>query len=446
MSCNCWFFFTCYPGSIWAKISKEKSPEGCKFMRRRILGLLVLSTLFLCLRASGQQISPDKPSDSELITPVNAQPLSIETVTRRRGLMVDTPAKNIIIFTTTGFSGASAAFGDACTGRKRDDLRWQGIQQIYPIWADPHKSGSNNLIRALSRIGKKLGLVSDFDFYLSGLVEGNEASATAELSNFSVALSFSDQQDSEKRATILEKAGSENHAALDYAGLEKLFTRKSQHIIGCFAMPVEGQPGFAELVSSVVSRMALAPEGFCLVVNFSETGRARDAGKFTRMVECLKIRESVLQQLETFVAGRKDTLMLVIDEPENGSWKAGEAFSTDAFISSLRKIPAAVKEIVAGGSDPEKILNTHFSGTSFDISAVNELAASGQAEKLTTLIEAAVSVNNQLQFTACSGNNATTGHTVLAQGLNADLFFGISSFSEFYKRLELAIGLNAGEK
>lgn len=415
-------------------------------MSRRLLTIILLLTVLYSLSASAQPPTAVKPDSSELITPVNAQPLSIETMARRRGLVVDTPAKNLIIFCTSGFTGASAAFRDAYISTRRDAIRWQGFQLIYPAWADRHKGAKNNIILALSQFGKRLILASDHNFALPGLVTGKDSPEQADIGPFSMAISLSDNADAAGRAILTGDSASEPETATDLRGLEKLFAGNSQKLIACLNLAETARPGFAEIVSAMISRAALAPDGFCAIINLSAVGRHRSNNHFTRMLESMKLRETLLNQLETFTTSRKDTLLIVLDEPENGQWQAGEQFSAAEFVKTLKELPTLFGKLTLKETNIAAELKGLGSEFSF---AVNEIVGAfnqGNHDKARHLIEEAVNRRFTISFSSSQKEGSCAGHTILAQGQNADLFFGISSFPEFFRRLSLAIGIETGSK
>ncbi len=425
-------------------------------MQKLLLGLLIcfLSGL-ITVPCLAQQIVPQTPESGELITPVNAQPLSLETVTRRRGIVTDGPAKNLIIFSCSGLSGASAAFFDAHAQRKRDAVQWQGFQLVYPTWTAAGKPGRLNIIKNFSNLGKRLGLVSDKDFAVPSFIHGLAKRQTADLSLFNVALTFSGFESTQARGELIAKSsGNGSSTGLDFASLENFFRENSLRFIGCFYSPATMMPGsrprtepwVPELVSSLLGRLSLAQEGFCLVVNYSGVSDARNNGQFCRMLEHMRFQETILRQLGTFVAGRKDTLLLVVDEPENGVWKMGNDFLVDAFIADLSKVPAVVKEMADNPGSVGKMLGQHFPEINIADTELAAAIAGKDANQLITAIEHAVSRKHQIEFISSTDSGFNSGLTVLAQGLNADVFFGISSFPVFFKRLAVATGLDVGEE
>ena len=415
-------------------------------MRHILSALLLVFTLFLVLPAAGQQLNPPPPESSELITPVNASPLSIETVARRRGLLVEAPARNLIVFCTSGFSGASASFREAFTSARGDGIRWQGFQLVFPAWADRQKGVRNSLIGSMSQVGRRLGLVSDSDFRVPGVLDGTDNYFAPDLEGFSLAISLSNKTEAAARTELLKAAAQSQSTAVDFNGLEKLFTNKSPKIIACLHNDPAAKPGFPELVSAALSRISLAPEGFCTLVNLSAVAENRQKNQFMGMLDAMRVRENVLKQLETFVAGRKDTLLLVLDEPERGYWQAGGTFSPAAFIEALKKLRAVMPELLKSGADVKKILSENFADFELPIDEIATTAQTGNTEKVAGLIEEAVNRKFAITFTPFPAEGTCAGYTILAQGQNSDLFFGISSFPEFFRRIELALGLNTSSK
>ena len=413
---------------------------------RNFMFLAALLLIIFCYPSAWSQesLTPVTPDGSDLITPLNAQPLSIEAMARRRGLLVDTPARNLIVFCTSGFTGASAAFRDAAS--RREAYPWQGFQLILPAWADPSATSRKNIIQAMSKIGKKLAMISDDDFNLPEILSGSNAHQGSELPAFAMALAFSARTNAAERAALLAEAGKGLQGATDLAGLENLFSRKSQKIMACLPLEENRRPGFSELVSAAVSRMAVAPEGFAAFINFSAISRHRIAGHFAGMLASMRIREQVLTQLETFTAGRKDTLLLIIDEPERGYWKTDPQFLAPDFSAALRKLPLMHAELASPTAGFEAMLKEYCPEGSPEITAIRETLSKGEREKAYDLIQEAVNRKFGVSFTSFAEAGNDTGHTILAQGQNADLFFGISSFREFFRRLGLALGLEASAK
>lgn len=415
-------------------------------MRHILSALLLVFTLFLVLPAAGQQLNPPPPESSELITPVNASPLSIETVARRRGLLVDTPARNLIIFCTSGFSGASASFREAFTSTRGDGIRWQGFQLVFPAWADRQKGTHNSLLGSMSQVGRRLGLVSDNDFRVPGVLDGADNYFAPDLEVFSLAIALSDKTEAAARTELVKAATQNQSTAVDLNGLEKLFTSKSPKIVACLHNDPAAKPGFPELVSAALSRISLAPEGFCTMVNLSAVAENRQKNQFVGMLDAMRVRENILKQLESFVAGRKDTLLLVLDEPERGYWQAGGNFSPAAFVDALKKLRKVMPELVKSGADVKKLLAENFADFEMPSDEIVTAAQTGNTERVVGLIEEAVNRKFAITFTPFPAEGTCAGYTILAQGQNADLFFGISSFPEFFRRIELALGLNTSSK
>ncbi len=415
-------------------------------MRHILSALLLVFTLFLVLPATGQQLNPPPPESSELITPVNASPLSIETVARRRGLLVETPARNLIVFCTSGFAGASASFREAFTSTRGDGIRWQGFQLVFPVWADRQKGIRNSLIGSMSQVGRRLSLLSDNDFRIPGVLDGADNYFAPDLESFSLAISLSEKTDATARTELVKAATQSQSTAVDFNGLEKLFTSKSPKIVACLHNDPAAKPGFPELVSAALSRISLAPEGFCTLINLSAVAENRRKNHFVDMLDAMRIRENVLKQLETFVIGRKDTLLLVLDEPERGYWQTGDTFSPAAFVDALKKLRAITPELVKAGSDAKKLLTENFADFEMSIDEIATTTQTGNTGKVAELIEEAVNRKFAITFTPFPAEGTCAGYTILAQGQNADLFFGISSFPEFFRRIELALGLNASSK
>jgi len=412
-------------------------------MRHILIGLLLVTAVFWAGDLFAQQIMPVPVDSTDLITPVNAQPLPIESVARRRGLLLGEPSRNLIIFSSTGITGASAALYEAWVPRRRIHSQWQGLETVYPSMTRPGKGSSESLLQMFSRMGRRLGLVSDENFILPGFIQAEPAQQTVDLSNYHLALSFSDRKETEERAYLItSSSGSGLPSALTFAELERLFTSKSSRIAGCFYGPTRAsgkvamrEPGFAELVSSAVSRLAVAPEGFFLTVNYRSVAAARNKGLFWQMLEHKKIQDHILQQLVTFVHGRKDTLLLVIDEPESGSWSIGPNFDPAAFVNDLKKIPDVMQDLAKKPADSAAVLGRYYDGIAFPVDDILGALAAGETEKAENIIEHALNRAHQVSFASHTIELANSGMTIFSLGRNAEMFFGLSSFEDFHRRL-----------
>ena len=418
-------------------------------MRHILLGLLLV--VFFASSADAQQIVPAPVDSTDLITPVNAQPLPIESVARRRGLLLGEPSRNLIIFSSTGISGASAALYESWVPRRRIHSQWQGLETVYPSMTRPGKGSSISLLQLFSQMGRRLGLVSDEDFIMPGFIQSESAQQAVDLSNYHMALSFSGRRDEEERARLISSAsGSGLPSALTFSELERLFTSKSNRIVGCFYGPLKAvgntasrEPGFAELVSSAVSRLSVAPEGFFLTVNYRAVASARNKNLFWQMLEHKKIQDNILQQLVTFVHGRKDTLLLVVDEPESGSWSIGRNFDPDSFVKDLKKIPDVMRDLSENPANTAVVLGRYYAGVSFPVDEILIALNSGAEETAEGIIEHCVNRSHQVSFTSHVTELANAGMTVFSLGRNAEMFFGLSSFEDFHRRLLSCVRMTA---
>ncbi len=412
--------------------------------------LMILCFSFTAHSQQGQQIFSAPADSGDLITPVNVKPLSIDAVSRRRGIVTSEPARNLIVFSCSGFSGASAAFLEKFSRRRRDPAQWQGFQLVFPPWVSGVSPEDVNIVRSLTEQGKRVGLISDVDFMAPPFVYGYSKPQTARLEDFHLALTFSSEKSKDKRAeAFLAPALAGMPVAYDFAGLEEFFRNKTNRFFGSFyssanslpMMKKREEPWMPELVSSLVGRMALYPEGFCLIINYSGVSEARKNMQFCRMLEHMKVQESILQQLSAFVNGRKDTLLLVVDEPENGMWQVKSTFSLESFVDDLSKINEAADFCLKAVEDRKgtlaEIINVEIAKEELE-----KAVAKGDRAAIFTMLEEAVNQKHEISFVSSGDSGFNAGLTVLAQGCNADVFFGIGSFSQFFSRIKAAFGNN----
>lgn len=415
--------------------------------------------LFLCLIISSAALCEDSQTasvtnprvSSELITPVNLQPLSIETVAAQRGIISATPARNVVVFSGSAFTGGTAALFSAIRSRRQKKMLVDGCQIVGPVWASMASAGHKNIVDYFSRIGKRMGLVSDKDFEISGFVQGKSAATVADVEKFFMAISFSDKRLQGQREEVVKSAyGDPSMAAYSLSALEKKFSGQTQRIVGCFnhkqeleAAAKHRQARMPELVSMALSRLSVHPEGFALFVEFDEVATARAARDYCRMFTAMETQQQILNQIDSFLSGRSDTLLLIIDAPKAGSWRVAEDFVLKGWSDDYCKATTVITEIQKTDDSPEKLIQQHFGTIELEAAAFKKLLASGDTHGATCMIRSAITTKWGLDYNADKKRGEPSSFIVMARGHNSAIFNGISSFDDFYQRLLAAAGFRA---
>lgn len=415
--------------------------------------------LFLCLIIASVALCEDSQTassggaraGSEFITPVNLQPLSIETVAARRGIISATPARNIVVFSGSAFTGGTAALFSAIRSGRQERMLVDGCQIVGPVWASTSPAGRNSVVEYLSRIGKRMGLVSDNDFEMSGFVQGKSAVTVAEVENFFVAISFSDKRLQGQREEIVKAAsGNSAIAAYSLSALEEQFSGRAQRIVGCFnhkqeleATPKHRRAGIPELVTMALSRLSVHPEGFALFVEFDEVARAQAAREYCRMFAAMETQQQILNQIDSFLSGRSDTLLLIVDAPKVGFWQVSESFTLKGWADDYRKVAAAVAAMEKTDAPIEEIIQQHFGSIELELADLKKVIASGDTNGAICMIRSAIAAKWGLDYTEHKKQGEPSSFNIMARGHNSAIFNGISSFDDFYQRFLAAAGVRA---
>lgn len=303
-------------------------------MYKNISAWLVCFVL-ICVSLPGQQTLPAEPrSDgSGFITPVNVKPLTLEELVRKRGFLVDKPAKNIIIFYGSGFTGETGAMFREIRKKRHEIDKMESMQLVLPEISN--KQPCINLEELIEKSGKAVGLVSDNDFHFAASNHFFAFTTAGLFQKADISFSLTDESDSEKQLSIVKKFCNRTiEFASDRKDLDRLFSGKAEKITGCFKRndpqkftPADkAQPYFDELVTAAISRLAVQKNGFVLLVDASCAIEARNEQDFKRMFAHLQIQEKVMHQINYFVSGNDNTLFLVVDKYADGYYKFGENF------------------------------------------------------------------------------------------------------------------------
>jgi len=86
-------------------------------------------------------------------------------------------------------------------------------------------------------------------------------------------------------------------------------------------------------------------------------------------------------------------------------------------------------------ADTAAILGKFYKGMVFPVDEILKALNAGDPETAGAMIEQALNQTHQVSFTGHVSELANAGMTVFTLGRNAEMFFGLSSFEDFYRRL-----------
>ena len=312
-------------------------------MYKKLSFLLVCLALVTVSLLAQQTFPVEQSGDkSGFITPVNIKPLTLEELIRKRGFLVDKPAKNIIIFYGSGFTGEAGAMFREIRKKRHEIDKMESMQLILPDIKESQPC--LNLSDFIDKSDKALGLVSDNDFSFNAANHFMEFKTAELFKKAEISFTLTNEGDKEKQLSIVKNFCNRTiEFASDRQDLDRLFSGKAEKITGCFKRndpqkftPADkAQPFFDELVTAAISRLALKKEGFVLLVDASCAIEARNNKDFNRMFAHLQIQEKVMHQINYFVSGNDNTLFIAVDKYADGFYKFSNTFEADKFKSGV---------------------------------------------------------------------------------------------------------------
>ena len=406
-----------------------------------------------------KSLSPVEPSvkGNDFITPVNIKPLSLEQVMRRRALSISKPVKNLIVFTGSGFDGLSAAFFHESTSRRSEIFSMESIERVLPQIICDSKKDKAELLHELSQTKRKVGLITDSPLELPGFVNTSKGNLIESLVTFDVLFSGGrnnlDKYFPGWKKTIFEKSGIfiENKKDL-IRSVEKSEGKKA--LYGVFSpsyFPFGHEystllPSMSELIEAGTNQLLRHEDGFVLLINFTAVERARLKCDYFEMFKQMKKQEELLHMLNTFVSGRKDSLLVVVAKPENGFWKFADNFKLKQLLALKKSITYLVEEMIAKPAEAIKILKNSGYQISIDEAEVKKLSEWKSLEELEQLISGQLNKSLGLVFEPCKSCSFQSGMTVFARGANSNVFDGLSSFKGFVEKIRRLISNNGKKK
>lgn len=422
-------------------------------MRRNIFLLLALFGMFaiICSAQQSLPINPPIPIVRDLITPVNIKPLTIDDMARKRGLSNENPAKNVIILFGSGFVRETASIFRAIPLRKPEINEMENIQLVLPTICQLQEKPQIDLISFLTGDGRSAGIVSDTEFACSSACDFLRMKPAELFDRVKMALTLADFVSEEQRAKLVKDfAGKNIEFASSRRDLDRLFTGNAEKIIGCFkrnsvvteSLQDFSQPYFDELVTASLSRLSVEPNGFILLIGAKGAAKARENGRFSDMVDHLRVQEKVLHQINYFVSGRKDTLVIVVEDSNAGFYKLGTKFKLKEFAKAASELNQLARQLIAEPKDLEKVQIKIPYLSIIDSNLLSKMIAKKDIQGLSSSLQKALAEYFTLSFVETDKQPGQSGFTLFSRGVGAEVLGGLVTYNDFIRRISLITGIN----
>jgi alkaline phosphatase len=419
-------------------------------MLKKNLILLIMMIACVCHAQQSLPINPPTIDETDLITPVNIKPLTFEEVARKRGLLDEKPARNIIILFGSGFLGETASIYRTLRQRKHEINEMESMQIVLPTICAASERRQIDLISFLTGNGRVAGIVSDSEFDCSSACDFLRMKTTELFDRAKMALSLADFTNEEERDKLVKKFSGRNiEYATNRRDLDRLFSGKAEKVVGCFKRNPLGaatvgdisQPYFDELVTATLSRLSVEKNGFLLLVGSKGAAKARDEGRFADMLEHLKIQEKVMHQINYFVSGRKDTLVIIVEDLDAGSYSYRKDFKLADFVRSASEINKAAVDLVSNPDSLSQLKEKYDFLAGIDENTILDLVKAQDSRSISVRFQQALAEKFSISFSAEGRMPGQAGFVAFSRGVGAGLLGGLMSYEDFIKRLSLITGL-----
>lgn len=417
-------------------------------MRLNSVYFLVLTFLFSCAVYGQQTLTPEPLKQTDLITQMNIKPLDLEEFARKRGLSAGNPARNIVIVFASGLVDETAALFRATNPRRIQLEEMESFELVMPRFKEASSSRHLDLIDFLTGDGRAVGIVSDSDFCCSAACDFISIGSQQLFERARMALTLSKAMLENDRNELVKKFSGKNiEFAQNRKGLDRLFSAKAEKIVGVFFdnMPFEpkdmSQPFFDELVAACLSRLSVEENGFVLLVGSKAAEKAAAEGRFADLIQYLRIQEKVLHQINYFVSGRKDTLVLLVQDTGKTRLKFSESFRLYEFLDLVGRIKEISHEIILGKTAIDSLPAKYSFIAEQDLEKIKAFVADNNLYELHNLLQSSLAKRFQVETSIEDSAVTNPGFAVFARGHGAELFAGMVSFEEFIDRLALISGL-----
>ncbi|GAB4279190.1 MAG: hypothetical protein Kow0029_22970 [Candidatus Rifleibacteriota bacterium] len=415
-----------------------------------LLVIILLVSSVVCWSQQNFGVAPTLPGDAGLITPVNIKPLPIDEVARKKGISDENPARNIIILFGSGFVKETAAFYRKSSRKKPEISHMENSLIVLPTICMEKERKTVDLVGFLTGDGRSAGIVSDCDFELSSACDFLAIDNPSLLERVKYAMTLTNATEKEKKAEIVHSfAGKIIEFASDRNDLDRLFTKKAEKIIGCFSCKRAenenaydlSQPYLDELVTASLSRLSVEKNGFILLVAIKGIAKARAENRFGDMMYNLRLQEKVLHQINHFVSGRKDTLVLVVEDVDSGYYELGSDLDAGSFAMDAAGIDTILKNVSAGNAAYRDYSSKFRYFAKVDEKKFNELAEKKDYEKLSDLLQKGLTDFYPIKYHLTKEKPGQSGFVLFSRGLGSDILEGLISYEEFIRRLSLISGI-----
>jgi alkaline phosphatase len=421
-----------------------------------------------------EPVNPDKSKTpgSDLITPMNSQPLNIDEALDKRLKIMGRPAKNAILVVGDGMDAAAIRLArDVLVGPEKrlylDQL--PVIGRMISIPADGSVSDSPSAATALATgkpgLLKKISLDKDgralttlFEFakqqkFRVGLVtdtrvthatpaafgahvaeRDEEATIAQHLieNEFHVLLGggrkfFLPQDKGGARtdgSNMLDKAILRGFTVVgSKKELAETTSKRADKVLGLFGysfIPYSWekespeQPTLAEMSAAALTLLGASGNRFVLMVEAGRIDIANHARDAAELVNQMKALDDAMAVLIDYVKAQPDTLLVVVSDHATGNWGLTNHFSAETFRRTATSTMALCRSVKHNKEAALELVKTAFPGIELTKAELDKLAAVTEKYDLEAILGQMLFRKlglDSLDYDLEKGYKAAAGHT-----------------------------------
>ncbi len=461
-----------------------------------------LTALFLLLIAGagfGQDpikaITTSDAQPTDLITPINSDPISIDEAIRRRVGIIGKPARKVILFICDGMSASMITFGRAMLpGRDGmltiDKLPVVGRMIGHPVGGQVNDSAAAasqfstgretingriavddqfkpipTLFEEARKLGYRIGIVSDtrlshatpaaFSAHQNDRDEEELIAAQQVRSDFEVLLSGGRKKFKNEVAEAVKHG---YQVVNDRQELLNAVASRSSKLLGLFAdsyLPYSFEPGrdvtpaLSEMAAAAVSLLDRGDKGFLLMVEAGKIDATMHAHDAAEAVAQMRAMDEALRKMVEFVKTNPEALLIVISDHSTGGMQITELFDPAKFAAAATSTIALGASLKGQKDRIPEMLKAALPGIAFSAEELSAIAAASDAADFETQLGSLVFGKFGLTFHSKQFEdllNETHGHTgedlfIHAMGAHQGLFSGVLRSWDIPRRIGVALGI-----
>ncbi|MBF0547472.1 MAG: alkaline phosphatase [Candidatus Riflebacteria bacterium] len=483
-------------------------------MQKRICQtLLVVSLFFLCSNLFGDegrmqhepeniQNSEEKPQ-SDLITPVNENPISIDQALEKKLNEIKKPARGVILLIADGMGVGCIKYArELICGRdgflEIDKFPVIGRMIDYPangpvsdsaaagtelvtgkfgrnkaISISPTGEAYLTLWEMAKHLGLKVGVVTDTrithatpaTFYAHVKDRAMEEEIASQLvrSGFDVFLGggahFFNKTFRKDGVDLFSESKKDGYEiALSKQDLARIVTEHNSKVIGLFAdqhlswsyMNVKNEPSLSEMSAAALQILGGKSQRFLLMIEAGKIDFTLHNNDLAELTMQMRVLEDTLKMLRDFVNQNPDVLLVVLSDHGNGGMSITEKFDPE----KIRELATSTRYLEFQFKDKIKelpgYLKNHFSGKiALDEEKLKKFSGTNsnrlKAEAIGDLFNSQLGVE-LFSYETRKQQPVTSGHTgedilIHSMGIHQNLFGGVMKIVDIPKKLGIALGL-----